>query len=318
MMTNDDKKVPKSSDIFCCKNCDYITSRISQYNRHILTAKHKMMTDNDENDDKKVPKSSDKFICICGKQYKYRQGLFTHKKICKINTNGYNYNHSSETNHKNNINEESEIKILTSCILNVIQENKCLMQQNQDLTNKIVDIYKNTNNGTTINNINSNNKTFNLNVFLNEDCKDAMNIMDFVDSLKLQLCDLESVGKLGFIEGISNIIVKNLNALDIHKRPIHCSDLKRETMYVKDENKWEKENAEKNKLRKAIKYIAHKNTKLLPEFKNKYPDCIYSDSKKSDQYNALIIESMGGRGDNDLEKENKIIKIIAREVIIDK
>jgi hypothetical protein len=126
------------------------------------------------------------------------------------------------------------------------------------------------------------------------------------------------VGKLGFIDGISNIIVKNLKALDVNKRPVHCSDSKREIMYIKDEDKWEKDNDDKLKLRKAIKYIAHKNTKLLPEFKAKYPDCIYSDSRKSDQYNKLIIESMGGNGDNDSEKENKIIRKIAKEVIIDK
>jgi hypothetical protein len=145
-----------------------------------------------------------------------------------------------------------------------------------------------------------------------------MNITDFVDSLNLQLCDLESVGRLGFIEGISNIIVKNLKAMDVHKRPVHCSDSKREVMYIKDENKWEKENNEKNKLRKVIKKVANKNSRLLPEFKAKHPDCIKSSSKFSDQYNKLIVESMGGSGDNDLEKEDKIIRKIAKEVIIDK
>jgi len=167
-------------------------------------------------------------------------------------------------------------------------------------------------------NNNSHNKTFNLNVFLNEQCKDAMNITDFVDSLKLQLSDLENVGKLGFVEGISNIIVKNLNALDVHKRPVHCSDSKREVMYIKDEDKWEKENDDKVKLRKVIKKIAHKNSKLLPQFKEKHPDCNKSDSKYSDQYNKLIIEAMGGSGDNDIEKEDKIIRKIAKEVTIDK
>jgi hypothetical protein len=145
-----------------------------------------------------------------------------------------------------------------------------------------------------------------------------MNIMDFVDSLKLQLSDLENVGKLGFVEGISNIIVKNLKALDIHKRPVHCSDSKREVMYIKDEDKWEKENDEKLKLRKAIKHIAHKNSKLIPQFKEKYPDCGKSDSKYSDQYNKLVIEAMGGSGNEDTDNENKIIKKIAKEVVIEK
>jgi hypothetical protein len=145
-----------------------------------------------------------------------------------------------------------------------------------------------------------------------------MNIMDFVDSIKLQLCDLEKVGKIGYVEGISNIIVKNLNSLDETKRPVHCTDSKREVMYIKDEDKWEKENENKQKLRKAIKHIAHKNTKMLPAFKLKHPDCDKSDSRFSDQYNKLIIEAMGGKGDNDIEKEDKIIRNIAKEVTIDK
>jgi hypothetical protein len=143
-----------------------------------------------------------------------------------------------------------------------------------------------------------------------------MNIMDFVDSIKLQLTDLEKFGKIGYVEGISNIIVKNLNSLDETKRPVHCTDAKREVMYVKDEDKWEKENDNKQKLRKAIKHVAHKNSKMIKEYKNKHPDCEKSDSKFSDQYNILIIEAMGGKGDNDLEKEDKIIKNIAKEVTI--
>jgi hypothetical protein len=222
------------------------------------------------------------------------------------------------------LDNEEDVKLLSTLVLEVVKQNKELMsqhnetqKQNQELTKQLFEICKNGTNNTMINN-NSYNKTFNLNVFLNEECKDAMNIMDFVDSLKIQLSDLENVGKQGFIDGISNIIVKNLKALDVNKRPVHCSDSKREIMYIKDEDKWEKDNDDKLKLRKAIKYIAHKNTKLLPEFKAKYPDCIYSDSRKSDQYNKLIIESMGGNGDNDAEKENKIIRKIAKEVIIDK
>jgi len=144
-----------------------------------------------------------------------------------------------------------------------------------------------------------------------------MNIMDFVDSIKLQLSDLENVGKLGYVEGISNIIIKNLNDLDVEKRPVHCTDSKREVLYVKDENQWfndSKDQNENTKIKKAIKHITHKNTKMLPEFKAKYPDCVYSDSKKSDQYNKIIIEAFG----DSLENENKIIKKIAKEVIVGK
>jgi len=298
MMTNDDKKVAKSGQHFFCIFCDYNTSRINHYTKHLSTLKHKMMTNDDAKVAKVAAKNIESFSCCCGKKYKYRQGLFTHKQKCKFN----------ET-------KNDDIKILTNCILNVMKDTHNLIEQNQELTNKIVSICKH---NSSITNINSNNKTFNLNVFLNEECKDAMNIMDFVNSLNIQLSDFENVGKMGYVEGISNIIIKNLKALEINKRPVHCSDSKRETMYIKDDNKWEKDNVEKDRLRRAIKYIAHKNTKLIPEFREKYPDCIYSDSKKSDQYNKLIIEAMGGKGENECEKEDKIIKNIAKEVIINK
>ena len=299
-MTNDDKKPQKKISVFSCKKCDFTSSNKKDYERHVLTPKH-------QNDDKMMTKKPQKtpydngnkpYACECGKHYKYRQGFFLHKKKCIL----YKNENNSEINEKD--------LILT------------LLNQNNQLQTQIIELCKDKSNFQIINNtnanINSNNKTFNLNVFLNENCKDAMNIMDFVDSLKLQLSDLENVGKLGFVEGISNIIVKSLKALDVHKRPVHCSDSKREVMYVKDEDKWEKENEERVKLRKAIKHIAHKNSKLIPEFRAKYPDCGKSDSIKSDQFNKLVIEAMGGQGDNDTEKEDKIIKKIAKEVTIDK
>jgi hypothetical protein len=145
-----------------------------------------------------------------------------------------------------------------------------------------------------------------------------MNIMDFVDSIKLQLSDLEKVGEIGYVEGISKIITTNLKALDVHKRPVHCTDKKREILYVKDEDKWEKEDEDKNKLRKAIKKIASKNQRLIPEYKKEHPDYGKAASKFSDQYNKIIVESMGGSGDNDMEKEDKIIKNISKATIIDK
>jgi len=153
---------------------------------------------------------------------------------------------------------------------------------------------------------------------LNETCKDAMNITDFVDSLKLQLSDLENVGKVGFVEGISSIIVKNLKALDVHKRPVHCADKKREVIYIKDENKWEKEDENKNKMRKVIKKVAFKNQNLLKKFKEEHPGCNFSESKYSDQYSKIVIEAMGGIDSNDAENEDKIIQKIAKEIVIDK
>jgi hypothetical protein len=180
-----------------------------------------------------------------------------------------------------------------------------------------MEIYKHGTSNTNIQNINSHNKTFNLNVFLNETCKDAMNITDFVDSIKLQLEDLIKVGEIGYVEGISNIITKNLNALDVTQRPIHCTDKKREVLYIKDEDKWEKEDNEKKKIRKVIKKIASKNQRLIPQYKEVHPDYGKYSSKTSDQYNKIIVESMGGSGDNDDEKEDKIIKNITKVTTID-
>jgi hypothetical protein len=273
-----------------------------------LTLKHKKETNGGQVDE---TENCEKHICGCGREYTCRQGLWKHKKNCST------YKTPKKTPDKE---PESDLKILTNLVLDVVKQNQELVNQNSELTNKIVDICKvgQTTNSITNSNINSHNKTFNLNVFLNETCKDAMNITDFVESLKLQLSDLENVGRLGFVEGISNIIVKNLKEMDVHKRPVHCSDSKREVMYIKDEDKWEKENENKNKLRKVIKKVASKNQRLLPEFKKEHPDCGNYHSKFSDQYNKLVVESLGGSGDNDLEKEDKIIRKIAKEVTIDK
>ena len=306
----DTNGLQNEENTYVCEKCDYKCFKKYNYDRHLSTDKHKWIhfgynvSNFEQKNEQKMPEH--KYVCDCGKQYKYSQGLSKHKKICV----------------KNIVN--SDVKNLTNIVLEVVKQNQELMHQNSEtqkqnasLTNQLFEICKNGTNNTMINN-NSHNKTFNLNVFLNEQCKDAMNIMDFVDSLKLQLSDLENVGKLGFVEGISNIIVKNLQALDIHKRPVHCSDSKREVMYIKDEDKWEKENEKKLKLRKAIKRIANKNSRLLPEFKKKHPDCGKSESKYSDQYNKLIIEAMGGSGNEDYDNENKIIKKIAKEVTINK
>jgi hypothetical protein len=185
-----------------------------------------------------------------------------------------------------------------------------------DAQTKMLDVIKNGTHNVT--NTNSHNKTFNLQFFLNETCKNAMNIMDFVDSLKLQLNDLERMGEIGFVNGMSNIIIKNLQSMDVTERPVHCTDQKREVIYVKDDNKWDKEDDAKPKLRKAIKHIAHKNAKLISEFKIKHPDYKTCASKISTQYNTMVIEAMGGIDSNDLCNENKIIKRISKEIMVEK
>ena len=252
------------------------------------------------------------FACICGKKYKARNSLWYHKQKCR--------SVHFENEHQNC---DSEVKMLTNVVLAVVKQNQEFVKENGDLKHLIIDAQKQMmkviENGThnTTNNTNSHNKAFNLNFFLNETCKDAMNIMDFVDSIQLQLSDLEKVGEIGYVEGISNIIVKNLKQLDITQRPVHCTDKKRETMYIKDENKWEKDESN-NKIKKAIKQVAFKNQRLLSKFKEEHSDCVTYNSKYSDQYNKIIVESMGGSGNNNDEKERKIIKNILKNVVIKK
>lgn len=192
------------------------------------------------------------------------------------------------------------------------------MKENKEMKELILEIVKNGTTNNSHNTTNSHNKAFNLNFFLNETCKNAMNITEFVDSIKLQLADFINVGELGFVEGISNIIAKNLNSLDETVRPIHCTDQKRETFYVKDQDKWEKEEQDKKRIKKMIKKVAFKNENLMRKFKEVYPDYNDPNSKRSDQYSKTVIEAMGGSGNNDDEKECKIIKNISKEVIIDK
>ena len=309
------KKVGEKSTIFSCEKCSFNTIKKFNYDKHILTAKHLKSINVNEKVGESSKKSTNHICTICNKEYKEPSGLWKHKKKCQ-NTNKTDI--QSTTDSSNN-----DFVFDKELVMMIFKQNQEVIKQNSELQTMVMEVVKNgtqntINSNNNTNNTNSHNKTFNLQFFLNETCKDAMNIMDFVDSIKLQLSDLEKVGNIGYVEGISNIITSNLKALDVTQRPIHCSDVKREVLYVKDENKWEKENEEKKKIRKAIKYVAHKNTKLISQFKDKYPDCIKSHSNKSDQYNKLIIEAMGGKGDNDLEKEDKIIKKISKQVIIDK
>ena len=289
--------VPKSSKNYMCESCDYNTCRSSQYIRHLDTAKHQKTVKSTicQQISTNFNKENPEFKCNCGKIYKERTGLWRHKKTCK----------EEFVSDTDNVHENEKNLTDKDLIMMLINQNKELME-----------IVKNgTNNNNTIN---SHNKAFNLNFFLNETCKDAMNISDFIESVKLQVSDLENVGKVGYIEGISNIIIKNLKALEVEKRPVHCTDQKREVMYVKEDNIWEKEDEANKKLRKAIRSIAHKNICMFKQFREKYPDCEEYDSKKNDQYNKIVYEAMGGKGDNDYEKDTKIIKKIAKVVGIEK
>lgn len=292
----------KVANEFECLVCEYYTSRKSSYEKHLTTSKHQKLQKNCKKLQKVAKNCNNVYTCNnCNKIYKSRYGLWNHKKNCNDNNI--------------NINDKN--------IMNVILE---VVKNNSDFQKQMFDFVKmqavsNSNNTITQNmnciNNNNNNKTFNLQFFLNETCKDAMNITDFINSLQLELSDLESISKLGYVDGISKIIIKNLKALDENKRPIHCTDKKRESFYVKDHDKWEKEDENKSHIRKAIKYVANENTMLIPQWKAKYPDYMDSSSIQSDHYNNMIIEVLGG-DDTDDVNENKIIRNIAKEVVINK
>jgi hypothetical protein len=300
---------PISPKIFKCDFCSISCARKTEWNRHINTKKHKI---NKISENSNILATNISHIaCECGKTYKDRTGLWRHKKTCN---NKFLYTNEN-LDQTEILDDENK---LISLILDVVKSNSDLQKQNQEFQQQMLEMCKNGINNNSNNNINSHNKTFNLNVFLNEQCKDAMNIMEFVDTIKLDLDDAESVRKLGYVNGISNIIIKHLKALDVHMRPVHCTDLKRETMYVKFQDVWEKEGDENKLIRRAIKHIAIKNYNAAETFKDVHPDCMDLESKYGEHFLRLKIEALGGSGNDNYESHTKIIKKIAKEVTIDK
>ena len=334
-------KTPKTPKIYECTLCDFITNNKKDYGKHLLTKKHikfskkkeekndiEEQTDVEEQTDSieetlDVEENSDSFEetlyveekpiykCLCGHTYKHRTGLCRHKTVCKYiqSTNNIHIN-LGELPNTSTQNSPEEIKMLTSMMAELMKNNAVFQQQMFDMCKLNINTISN-------NTINSHNKTFNLQFFLNEQCKDAMNITDFANSFDLQLSDLETVGELGYVEGITKIIVDKLNSMDIYKRPMHCSDAKREIIYVKDENVWTKEEKDNPKLRQAIKNVSFRNMKLVYNWSNAYPESKDSESRLNDKYMELVIQSTGGNNPI-VESENKIIRRIAKEIVIGK
>jgi hypothetical protein len=298
----------KSQNLFYCELCDYSTSNKKDYNKHLNTRKHidndKLITD----DDGKILENP-QHKCMCGKLYKYRQGLHVHKKKCD-----YKEPVVQTTDNTNITTQQFQI------LLELIKDNKeikdFLIEQNKQLLKLSTTQIGNNND------INSHNKVsnkFNINMFLNEKCKDALNITDFVNQLDVGIKDLEETGRLGFADGISKIFINGLNQLDIHNKPIHCNDLKREVLYIKDSDKWIKEDDTKPILTKAIKDVAHKNMKQIYEWQKIHPEYNNSESKQNDKYLQIVLESMSGSSEQESEKNyNKIIRNLAKGTIIPK
>jgi hypothetical protein len=303
------EKSPKIAKKFVCECCSYSCSKECDYKKHISTAKHTKVI----NSNGFVIEKSQFFACnMCSKEYKSNVGLWRHKKKCDITPPINEENIIIKTlidENKELINDNKDFK-------NLILE---MMKSNTDLQKQMLDMCKNSN--TTINNNstkNSHNKTFNMQIFLNEHCKDAMNIKDFADSFQLQISDLEKVGHLGYVDGISDIIIKKLNDMDVCKRPIHCSDTKRDTMYVHADDVWTKENSDHDQVRALVQRITAKNIRLIPVWQDMYPQSRNNMHKLNDTYMSLTRQAMGGFGGTIPENESKIIKKIAKTVYIDK
>jgi hypothetical protein len=303
------ENLPEIGFKYYCEKCHYGTSKKSSYDDHILSTKHKRAMDCNEN----LPKICSDFVCKnCNKKYKDNSGLWRHKKKCN---DGENISIDIPDAQKSD-----EINELKGFMKYLMQENSEMKTMMLEQSTMMLEVIKNgtvANSHNTISTNNSHNKAFNLQFFLNETCKDAMNITDFVESIKLQLSDLENVAEVGYVEGISNIIVNNLKKLDVTQRPVHCTDKKRETMYVKDQDTWEKDE-ENKQMHKVVKKVTDKNARLILKYKELHPDCMTYHSRFNDKYNKIIVESMGGSGDNMFEKEEKIIAKVSKEVTVDK
>ena len=292
---------------FHCEYCDYYTSKKSNFDKHNLTSKHNKGYFGNKmeiigNDDTSCKCKT------CGQNYKTISGLWKHSKKCsqQDKTKMLVEMIKQDENVKDYLMEQNKL-----LISQLSEQNKTLIEQNT----KLFEIAQ-TNKGNNVNMINSHNK-FNINVFLNETCKDALNLTDFVNQINLSVSDLEETGKLGYAEGISQVFIKNLNGIDYTKRPIHCSDSKREILYIKDDDQWVKESDSKNKLTKAIKTVANKNIKQIPEWQKANPKYNDPESKQNDKYMKLLCEVMSGSTIEEQQRNyNKIIKNITKEVVI--
>ena len=332
-----DKTVQKNADNFFCKNCDFKCSKLSNYNTHLLTTKHKRLT----NSCQKMPKNAEILECICGKNYKHLSSLCKHKKICSdvkqynllqtpktkqsINNNDSELDNDFDSDFDSNSDFEPTSE--TPGNGNLIQY---LLKENADFKSLIMELVKkefisnsinNNNNNTTnnVNSINNNTNTFNLQFFLNDTCKGAMNMSEFVDTIAIQMSDLENFAHMDYADGVSKILLKNLNNLDTNERPIHCTDLKRETVYIKENNCWKKETDDKSNLKSAIKLIAFKNIKQINEWVKEHPGCRDPTTKQNVKYNKIVMNSMsGGTIQEQQDNIEKIVKNVTKAVTIDK
>lgn len=303
------KKTPKNAEIFNCIFCDFRCSKLSEWERHTLTRKHKNRTILN----KKTPKLI--YNCkFCNKPYTVRNSLWYHEKKCIFDSE----KQQPHDTFSSNLNNDTQNNVIsTELILELIKQNSELQKYILEASNTVI---TNTNcNNNSNNTTNNNNNHFNLNVFLNETCKDAMNISEFIEQLPIYLSDLEDTARLGFAEGLSRIFIRGLKQLDINQRPIHCSDAKRETLYIKDNDKWEKDDSNKSKLETAVRKVGTKNIRMIPEWRKQHPNCTDADSNKNDLYLKIVGNSMcGGTVEETEHNYSKIKHNIIKQVVIPK
>ena len=314
---------------FQCEICNYSTSRRFQFDRHNSTRKHIMTT-------RGLHVFNEAYVCTCGKEFSCRQNLHRHKKICSLLPTNDEDNIIDEPIFSNNSHNQSlppDMSIVLELLKQnqefkdlVIEQTKQLFQQNQQnniLQEQLLEAIKDGKIGNTIHNNNNNttnNNKFNLNFFLNETCQDAITMSDFINSIEVTLEDFIQTGNIGFVDGISKVMVERIKVMDLHTRPMHCTDLKRETLYIKNDTKWEKEDSDKTLLRKAVKNIANKNyNKLSVWYNNSKPAVEIIGSEDCENYFKYYKAALGGYDkEEDKKFEEKIIKNVLKEVLLDK
>lgn len=308
----------KGSESFYCESCNYHTTRRSQYNRHILTLKHKHClqskpcTENTkEQPIQSLINTNKEYICSCGKSYKHRQSLYNHTQQCEDNYNKYHNNKNMIVNTNESGKQPKEKTIEPSEELDYKAMFLTMVEKNNELQQTLVDIVPKIGNQTNSNNTN----TFNIQIFLNEKCKNAMPLMEFVDKLQLQLTDLTSTAEKGYVESMSDIFIRELEGMDVTERPIHCSDIARDTLYVKNHNNWTQDDRGQTLMNNAIDKVRHENFSQLEEWIKEHPN--YQDKTHTDNKEYLEIVTNCLEGSNG--KSNKlVVKNIAKEVRIQK
>ncbi len=323
------KKTPKNTEKFSCEYCDFKCSRLAEWNRHITTAKHI----NRINGIQKTPKTPKIHKCNCGKEYKYSRGLWEHKKKCSYELNEelsskdvYISTDKSQDSSltlellKQNQDFQQIMKEQNKMYDKLYKENKQMRENQHKMTEQMLEIAKNSGNTNNSHNTTNNiTNKFNLNVFLNETCKDAITLNDFIKSIELNTTDFARTGEIGFVKGISHVMVERIRDMEPHNRPIHCTDLKRETIYIKEDEKWEKDDANKTKLRQAVKEVAHKNQQQLYPWQDENPNYEILDTPECEKFFDYSQASLGGYGEEeDTKFENKIISNLLKEVVVEK